>query len=124
MAADKNGDIWFEDVRVPSWYRAHGPGKDAEAFYQLISFGQVMSIAFLTGAMLNLYERLYEFRVHAHLQEPSAQGKRRHRRHFGRIAGDIDICRILGYEARHDRRPQEQAIWQPLVSEDLVGKDP
>ncbi|HRW80417.1 MAG TPA: acyl-CoA dehydrogenase family protein, partial [Desulfomonilia bacterium] len=26
MAADKNSDIWFEDVRVPSWYRAHGPG--------------------------------------------------------------------------------------------------
>ncbi|MEI6782608.1 MAG: acyl-CoA dehydrogenase, partial [Verrucomicrobiota bacterium] len=24
MAADKNGDLWFEDVRVPAWYRAHG----------------------------------------------------------------------------------------------------
>ncbi|HDP24711.1 MAG TPA: hypothetical protein ENN34_04635, partial [Deltaproteobacteria bacterium] len=59
MAADKNGDIWFEDVRVPSWYRAHGPGRDAEAFYQLISFGQVMSCAFLTGAMMNLHERLF-----------------------------------------------------------------
>ena len=26
MAADKNGDIWFENVRVPPWYRAFGPG--------------------------------------------------------------------------------------------------
>ena len=98
MAADKNGDIWFDDVRVPVWYRAHGPGRDAEAFYQLIPFGQVASIAFLTGAMMNMYERLYEFvstrtyRNRPLKENPAVAGI------IGRIAGDIDICRILGHE--------------------------
>ena len=29
MAADANGDIWFEEARVPLANRAHGPGADA-----------------------------------------------------------------------------------------------
>ncbi len=122
MAADKNGDIWFDNVRVPSWYRAHGPGRDAEAFYQLISFGQVASAAFLTGAMLNLYERLNEFvstRTYNNrpLKENDAVAGI-----IGRIAGDIDICRILGHEAAMmgDRRNKPYGL--PIMSEEVVGK--
>ncbi|MGC9323348.1 MAG: acyl-CoA dehydrogenase family protein [Desulfomonilia bacterium] len=122
MAADKNGDIWFEDVRVPSWYRAHGPGRDAEAFYQLIPFGQVMSVAFLTGAMMNLYERLYEFvstRTYNNrpLKEHDAIAAI-----IGRIAGDIDICRILGYEAAMICDRRNKPYGKPLISEDVVGR--
>ncbi len=40
MAADKNGDIWFEDVRVPVYYRACGPGDDYLYFKEVISFGK------------------------------------------------------------------------------------
>ncbi|MDT8271692.1 MAG: acyl-CoA dehydrogenase family protein [Desulfomonilia bacterium] len=122
MAADKNGDIWFEDVRVPSWYRAHGPGRDAEAFYQLISFGQVMSCAFLTGAMMNLYERLSEFvsaRTYCNraLKEHDAIAGI-----IGRIAGDIDICRILGYEAAMIGDRRNKPYGKPLISEEVVGR--
>lgn len=122
MAADKNGDIWFEDVRVPSWYRAHGPGKDAEAFYQLIPFGQVASCAFLTGAMLNLYERLSEFvstRTYNNrpLKENDAIAAI-----IGRIAGDIDICRILGHEAAMIGDRRNKPYGRPLISEDVVGR--
>ncbi|HOJ13432.1 MAG TPA: acyl-CoA dehydrogenase family protein [Deltaproteobacteria bacterium] len=122
MAADKNGDIWFEDVRVPSWYRAHGPGRDAEAFYQLIPFGQVMSCAFLTGAMMNLYERLVEF-VNTHtfagrpLKEHDAVAAV-----IGRIAGDIDICRILGHEAAMIGDRRNKPYGRPLASEQVVGR--
>ena len=122
MAADKNGDIWFEDVRVPSWYRAHGPGRDAEAFYQLIPFGQVMSCAFLTGAMMNLYERLYEFvstRTYNNrpLKENDAVAGI-----IGRIAGDIDICRILGYESAMIGDRRNKPYGKPLIAEDVVGR--
>ena len=122
MAADKNGDIWFEDVRVPSWYRAHGPGKDAEAFYQLISFGQVMSCAFLTGALMNLHEKLSEFvstRTYHNrpLKENDAVAGI-----IGRIAGDIDICRILGYEAAMIGDRRNKPYGRPLISEDVVGR--
>ena len=122
MAADKNSDIWFEDVRVPSWYRAHGPGRDADAFYQLISFGQMASCAFLTGAMMNLYERLYEFvstRTYNNrpLKENDAIAGI-----IGRIAGDIDICRILGHEAAMIGDRRNKPFGKPLISEDVVGR--
>ncbi|HNY64589.1 MAG TPA: acyl-CoA dehydrogenase family protein [Deltaproteobacteria bacterium] len=122
MAADKNGDIWFDEVRVPSWYRAHGPGRDAEAFYQLISIGQVMSVAFMTGAMLNLYERLFEFvstRTYGNrpLKENDAVAGI-----IGRIAGDIDICRILGHEAAMIGDRRNKPFGRSIISEDVVGK--
>lgn len=122
MAADKNSDIWFEDVRVPSWYRAHGPGIDAEAFYQLIPFGQAASCAFLTGAMLNLHERLYDFvSTHTYANRPLKE-------HdavaavIGRIAGDIDICRILAYEAAMIGDRRNKPGGSGLTAEDTVGR--
>ena len=99
MAADKNGDVWFEDVRVPSWYRAHGPGKDAEVFSEAIPFGLVASMGFATGAMLNLYERLYEFVSTRTYENRPLKENDAIAGVIGRIAGDIDICRILGHEA-------------------------
>jgi len=122
MAADKNSDIWFEDVRVPKYYRAHGPGDDAKAFYQLIPFGQVASTAFLTGAMMNLYERLYEFastRTYNNrlLKENDAVAAV-----IGRIAGDIDICRILGHEAAMMGDRRNKPYGKPVISEDVVAK--
>jgi alkylation response protein AidB-like acyl-CoA dehydrogenase len=122
MAADKNGDIWFEDVRVPSWYRAHGPGTDFIAFYQLISLGQVASIAFLTGAMMNMYERLSEYvstRTYRNkpLKEHDAIAAV-----IGRIAGDIDICRILGYEAAMIGDRRRKPYGDPITSSRTVGR--
>jgi alkylation response protein AidB-like acyl-CoA dehydrogenase len=122
MAADKNSDIWFDNVRVPSWYRAHGPGLDAQTFAEIIPWGQVASVGFLTGAMLNLYELLYEFvstRTYRNrpLKENDAIAAV-----IGRIAGDIDICRILGYETAcmGDRRNRPYGL--PLHSEEMIAK--
>jgi alkylation response protein AidB-like acyl-CoA dehydrogenase len=122
MAADKNGDIWFEDVRVPSWYRAHGPGKDAETFAEIIPWGQVASIGFMTGAMMNLYERLYEFvstRTYNNrpLKENDAIAGV-----IGRIAGDIDICRILGYETARMGDRRNKPYGKPIHEEEVIGK--
>ncbi len=61
MAADKNGDIWFENVRVPSWYRAFGPGEDFVYFLEMVSLGNMGSISFVSGSLLNVYERLQDF---------------------------------------------------------------
>ena len=122
MAADKNSDIWFEDVRVPSWYRAHGPGLDARTFLEIIPWGQVASCGFLTGAMLNLYERLYEFvstRTYCNsvLKENDAVAGV-----IGRIAGDIDICRILGHEAARIGDRRNMPYGNELGSEETIGK--
>lgn len=122
MAADKNGDVWFEDVRVPLWYRAHGPGADAAVFRAAIPGGLIGSMGFLTGALLNLHERLDEFvttRTYANrpLKENDAIAGV-----IGRIAGDIDICRILGHEAAQmgDRRNSPNG--EALSSEPLIAR--
>lgn len=61
MAADKNSDIWFKDVRVPKHYRAWGEGLDAKYFREIISTGCLGSAAMAVGAMENIYEILKDF---------------------------------------------------------------
>ncbi len=122
MAADKNGDIWFEDVRVPSWYRAHGPGIDAQVFREIIPWGLVGSMGFLCGAMFNLYEILYEFvstRTYKNrpLKEDDCIAGI-----IGRIAGDIDICRILSYEAAKMCDRRNKPYGYPIYSDEVVCK--
>lgn len=122
MAADKNSDIWFDNVRVPVWYRAHGPGLDAQTFAEIIPWGQVASIGFMTGAMLNLYERLSEFvstRTYRNrpLKENDAVAGV-----IGRIAGDIDICRIVGYESACIGDRRNKAYGKPIHDEEVIAK--
>jgi alkylation response protein AidB-like acyl-CoA dehydrogenase len=56
MAADYNGDVWLDDVRVPKRYRAHGPGEDAKYFREIMVYGAACSAAFALGPMKNTYE--------------------------------------------------------------------
>ncbi len=106
MAADKNGDIWFENVRVPSWYRAFGPGLDFEYFKEVIALGNMGSIAFVSGVMMNIYERLYDF-VTEH-----TFGKKALKEHdavagvLADFAATLEVIRIVGYQlARMMDRP-------------------
>ena len=122
MSADKNGDIWFEEVRVPAWYRAQGAGKDAEVFQEIIPWGQAASIGFLSGAMMNLYEILSKFVDTKYYNGTKLKENDAIAGLIGRIAGDIDICRILGHEAARmgDRRNQQGGM--PLHSTELAAK--
>jgi len=122
MAADKNSDIWFENVRVPSWYRAHGPNMDAEVFRECIVWGQVASVGFLTGAMMNLYEILYKFVTENTYRNMPLKENDAIAGVIGRIAGDIDICRILGYEAARMGDRRNKTGGYPLHSEELIAK--
>lgn len=57
MSGDKNGDVWFENVRVPKEYRAHlEPGLDAKASRYFICAGNIGGAAQAIGIMLNVYE--------------------------------------------------------------------
>jgi alkylation response protein AidB-like acyl-CoA dehydrogenase len=61
MSGDWNGDVWFEDVRVPAEFRARGPGKDAEAARAFIASGNVGSAAQSIGVMRGVYELLRDW---------------------------------------------------------------
>jgi alkylation response protein AidB-like acyl-CoA dehydrogenase len=56
MAADYNSDIWFDNVKVPKRYRAHGPGDDAKYFREILAFGNVAGACLALGPMKNTYE--------------------------------------------------------------------
>ena len=120
MAADKNGDVWLEDVRVPAWYRACGPGDDLLYFKEVISFGNLGSIAFVSGVLLDLYETLGRF------VEQNRVGGRALKEHdavagvLSDIVRDVEVIRITGYQyARMLDRPD---LYGPRWSDELVAK--
>jgi alkylation response protein AidB-like acyl-CoA dehydrogenase len=122
MAADKNGDIWFEEVRVPAWYRAHGPGMDAQVFREIIPWGLAASMGFLCGAMLNLYEILYDFVSTKTYKNKPLKEDDHIASIIGRIAGDIDVCRILTYEAAKMGDRRNKPYGYPIYSDEVVCK--
>jgi len=120
MAADKNGDIWFENVRVPLWYRAIGPGDDAIYYGEVVSMGNMGSIAFAVGTMLNIYEKLVEFvnrkmyRGRPLKENDAVAGV------LADYAATIEASRIIGYQcARMCDRPD---LYGPRWSPEVVAK--
>jgi len=115
MACDKNGDIWYENVRVPLWYRAHDPGKDALFFLDLISIANGITLSFTTGMMMNVYERLVDFvnsrRFHGKpLKENDAVAGV-----LADYAATLEALRVLGYQAARmlDRSDLYGERWSP-----------
>ena len=97
MAADKNSDVWFDNVRVPRRYRAWGPGLDIQYFREVISWGCMGSIAFALGVMENIYEIIKDFCSTREyrgkpLKEDSAVAAI-----LADIAAAIEVCSIIGW---------------------------
>ncbi|MHA1570118.1 MAG: acyl-CoA dehydrogenase family protein [Alphaproteobacteria bacterium] len=120
MAADKNSDIWFENVRVPVWYRACGPGDDFKYFKEVISFGSMGSLGFVSGVMMNVFELVRDFaNTHTYRGKPlkendDAAGV------LADLARDTEIIRLLGYQyARMLDRPD---LYGARWSEQIVAK--
>lgn len=120
MAADKNSDIWFVDIRVPLWYRACGPGDDFKYFKEVISMGNLGSLAFASGVMLNLYELLYDFcskkfyRGRPLKENDDVAGL------LADIVRDTEIIRITGYQ--YGRMLDRQDLYGKRYSDQIVAK--
>ncbi len=115
MAADVNSDVWFEDVRVPLWYRACGPGLDALYFGEVMSTGNMGIIGWFVGSMMNIYEKLREFvngRYYRGLplkENDAVAGA------LADYAATIEALRILGYHSARmlDRTDLYGPRWMP-----------
>ncbi len=120
MAADKNSDIWFRDVRVPKFYRAWGEGLDAKYFREIISIGCLGSAAMALGAMEDIYEtleeRCSEIRYRGKmLKETSAVSAL-----LAEIVAEIEVCRAAVYTyARIIDRPD---LYGERYSADVVAR--
>ena len=120
MAADKNSDIWFENVRVPSWYRAHGPGDDYKYFKEVVSFGLMGSMAFTSGVLLNTYEILQEATARLRYRGRPLKENDDIAGQLSDFAATAQTVRILGYQFARmiDRRDLYGMPW----SDDVVAK--
>jgi len=61
MRADRNCDIFLDNVRVPREYRAAGPGKDAELFTFNVIMGRGGAAGFAIGAAQGAFEKVLEY---------------------------------------------------------------
>ena len=61
MSGDWNSDVWFDNVRVPAEFRAHGPGEDADAARAFISSGNVGTAAQCIGVMRDTYQHVRDW---------------------------------------------------------------
>ena len=120
MAADKNSDVWFENVRVPKRYRACGPGDDFKFFKEVISFGNLGSIAFVSGVMLNTFEILQSFSSKKTFRGLPLKENDAVAGVLADIVRDTEIIRIIGYQyARMLDRPD---IYGDRWSPEIVAK--
>jgi alkylation response protein AidB-like acyl-CoA dehydrogenase len=120
MAADKNGDIWFENVRVPLWYRACGPGDDAKYFGEVMSMGHMGTIAFTVGVMMNVYEKLLDFVNRKKYRGLPLKENDAVAGVLADFAATIEVSRIVGYQcARMCDRPE---LYGPRWSREVVAK--
>jgi len=61
MRADRNCDIFLDNVRVPREYRAAGPGKDADLFIFNVIMGRGGAAGFAIGAAQGAFEKVLEY---------------------------------------------------------------
>ncbi len=123
MAADKNSDIWFEDVRVPKEYRAWSPGLDAEYFRSIGSWGCFGSIGFAAGELCDTCQILDQ-----HFSDRIYRG--RPMKEFDAVASvladiavDAQMARWALYEVAHtlDRPDLYGNSWSPAVEARIRG---
>ena len=61
MQADRNCDIYLDNVRVPRQYRAAGPGTDAQLMKRNLTTGRVASAAMAVGNAQAAFERVLDY---------------------------------------------------------------
>ena len=61
MQADRNCDIYFDNVRVPRQYRAAGPNTDAQLMKRNLTIGRVASAAMAVGNAQAAFERVLDY---------------------------------------------------------------
>ena len=115
MAADKNGDVWYEDVRVPLWYRAIGPGDDAKYFGEVMSTGNMGIIAWISGAMMNIYERLLEYASRKRYRGKPLKEDDGVAGLLADFAANTENVRMVGYQCARmcDRHDLYGPLWDP-----------
>ena len=115
-AIDTNGDIWFDNVRVPKEYRCQQvPEDDLTSVIASITIGRLSSAAFALGIMKRAYELLRDY---VNNREIGGMPMKEHGaivHELGRIAKDIMTAAGFFYysAARMDHPDVYGPPWDP-----------
>ncbi|MGC9336263.1 MAG: acyl-CoA dehydrogenase family protein [Anaerolineae bacterium] len=118
MAADVNSDVWFENVRVPLWYRAIGPGEDAKSFGEIMSTGNMGIIAWISGTMMNIYERLNDYVNRKRYYGRPLKENEAVAAVLADFTANLENIRIVGYQCARmcDRHDLYGPLWHPSLA--------
>jgi len=99
-AIDTNGDIWFENVRVPKENRAQpDPEDDVKSILANITIGRLTSTAFPLGIMKRAYEVLRDYVEHREIAGRPMKEHGAIAPELGRIAQNILAAEGFFYSA-------------------------
>ena len=90
---DWNGEIFYDDVRVPKEYRMAGPGKDAEIFHDIMGGGRLGSCLFAIGAAQACFEIALDWTKDREIAGRPVRERSLHASILGEMAQRIECAR-------------------------------
>ncbi len=90
---DWNGEIFYDDVRVPKEHRMSGPGKDAEIFHDIMGAGRLGSCLFAIGAAQACFEIALDWTKDREIAGRPVRDRSLHASILGEMAQRIECSR-------------------------------
>ncbi len=90
---DWNGEIFYDDVRVPKEYRMAGPEKDAEIFHDIMGAGRLGSCTFAIGAAQACFEIALDWTKDREIAGRPVRERSLHASILGEMAQRIECSR-------------------------------
>lgn len=113
---DTNGDIWFENVRVPKENRAHeDPEEELKSLKANIAIGRLFTSAFVLGVMKRAFEVLKDYVNNREIAGKPMGNHETVAYELGKIAEDIMVAEAYLYycASRLDQPDLYGAPWEP-----------
>ena len=92
---DWNGEIFYDDVRVPKGNRVAGPGDDAKILHDIVGSGRLGSCTFAIGAAQACFEIALEWTKNREIAGRAVRERSLHAAILGEMAQRIDCARAF-----------------------------
>lgn len=108
---DINGEIFYDDVRVPKENRLTGPGEDARLFHDIVSVGRLETCPFAIGATQACFEIVLDWTKEREIAGRPVRTRSLHARILGEMAQRIECARAYYMQ-----------VSAMIMSEELYGR--
>lgn len=92
---DINGEIFYDDVRVPKEYRLSGPGEDAKLFHSVLAGARLGTCPYAIGTAQACFEIALDFTKEREIAGRAVRSRSLHASLIGEMAQMIDCARAF-----------------------------